>query len=94
MHDALAVEAWLADKTDQIEVFYLPAYSPELNPDEYLNCDLKTNINTDGLPKDREELQTKLQRFMESLASLPGRVASYFKAKFIQYAAAPTPNMT
>jgi transposase len=94
VHDALAVEAWLADKTDQIEVFYLPAYSPELNPDEYLNCDLKTNINTDGLPKDREELQIKLQRFMESLASLPGRVASYFKAKFIQYAAAPTPNMT
>jgi hypothetical protein len=43
----------LADKTDRIEVFYLPKYAPERNPDEYLNCDLKANINTDGLPKGR-----------------------------------------
>ena len=31
--------------TDLIEVFFLPAYSPELNPDEYLNCDLKAQVH-------------------------------------------------
>ncbi len=35
------VKAWLADHSGQIEIFYLPSYSPELNPDERLNADLK-----------------------------------------------------
>jgi transposase len=94
VHGAAAVEQWLSDKTDQIEVFYLPKYAPERNPDEYLNCDVKANINTDGLPKDREELQGKLHRFMQRLAKLPARVASYFQHKYIAYAAVPEPNLT
>src|SRR3954454_2409508 len=77
VHEAAAVGQWLAGKKDRIEVFYLPKYAPERNPDEYLNCDIKANINTDGLPKDREELRGKLHRFMQRLAKLPARVASY-----------------
>jgi transposase len=89
VHEAAAVEGWLVDKNEAIEVFYLPKYAPERNPDEYLNCDVKGNINTDGLPKDREELTAKLRRFMHKLSKLPARVASYFKHKHIAYAAAP-----
>jgi len=91
VHEAAVVEAWLADKKDRIEVFYLPKYSPERNPDEYLNCDVKGNVNADGLPKDRDELKTKLHRFMQRLSKLPKRIVSYFKHKFILYAAAPDP---
>jgi transposase len=91
VHEAAAVEQWLSDKKDTLEIFYLPKYTPERNPDEYLNCDVKTNINTDGLPKDRAELKDKLKRFMQKLSKLPGRVASYFKSKFLEYAAAPEP---
>jgi transposase len=94
VHEAVAVDQWLADKRGRIEVFYLPKYAPERNPDEYLNCDIKTNINTDGLPKDREELKGKLRRFMQRLAKLPARVASYFKHKHIRYAAVPELNLT
>jgi transposase len=89
VHEAAAVDRWLADKTDRIEVFYLPKYAPERNPDEYLNCDVKANINTDGLSKDREELRGKLRRFMQRLANLPARVASYFEHQYIEYAAVP-----
>jgi transposase len=89
VHESAAVEQWLSDKKDRIEVFYLPKYAPERNPDEYLNCDLKANINTDGLPKDREELRGKLHRFMQKLGKLPARIASYFEHKCIAYAAAP-----
>ena len=39
-----AVKAWLGDRADRIEAFYLPSYSPELNPDERLNADLKHAI--------------------------------------------------
>src|SRR4051795_5855658 len=92
VHEATAVDQWLADKTDRIEVFYLPKYAPERNPNEYLNCDVKANIKTDGLPKDREELRGKLRRFMQRLAKLPARVASYFQHRCIAYAAVPAPN--
>src|SRR5215207_8626053 len=93
--DHLSVhEAAAADHADRIEVFYLPKYAPERNPEEYLNCDVKANINTDGLPKDREELQGKLRRFMQRLAKLPARIASYFEHKYIEYAAVPEPAPT
>jgi transposase len=91
VHSAVAVKEWLAQHQNEIEVFYLPKYAPERNPDEYLNCDIKGNVNTDGLPKDREELKGKLHRFMQKLAKLPQRVASYFRHKFIEYAATPEP---
>jgi len=94
VHEAAAVEQWLADKADRIEVFYLPKYAPERNPEEYLNCDVKANINTDGLPKGREELRGKLHRFMQKLANLPARIASYFEHKYIAYAAQPVLNPT
>ena len=90
VHEAAAVEAWLQDKKDRLEIFYLPRYSPELNPDEYLNCDVKNGVNRQGLPKDRSELKDHLKTFMHRLANLPARVASYFQHKCIQYAAAPS----
>ena len=34
VHHAKKVKAWLTERTDRIEVFYLPSYSPDLNPDE------------------------------------------------------------
>jgi transposase len=92
VHEATVVNEWLADKKERIEVFSLPKYAPERNPDEYLNCDVKANINTDGIPKDREELTGKLRRFMQKLAKLPARVASYFEHKCIAYAAVPELN--
>jgi len=92
VHEAAAVEQWLSDKTDQIEVFYLPKYAPERNPEGYLNCDIKATIDRDGLPKDREELQGKLHRFMRELANLPARIASDFEHQYIAYAAVTEQN--
>jgi transposase len=89
VHEAAAVDRWSADEADRIEVFSLAKYAPERDPDEYLNCALKANLNTDGLPKDREELQGELRRFMQRLAKLPARIASDFEHKYIAYAAVP-----
>jgi DDE superfamily endonuclease len=44
VHNARAVKQWLADHKALIAVFYLPSYTPELNPDEYLNGDLKLSV--------------------------------------------------
>ena len=40
VHHSHMVKDWLKDHKTEIEIFFLPSYSPELNPDEYLNCDL------------------------------------------------------
>ena len=49
VHHSNMVKDWLKEHEKQIEVFHLPAYSPELNPDEYLNCDLKVGVHP-GVP--------------------------------------------
>src|SRR5271154_1865544 len=43
VHKSRAVQRWLAEHAEQIRIFCLPSYSPELNPDELLNQDVKTN---------------------------------------------------
>ncbi len=49
VHHSKIVRKWLFEHQDQIEVFYLPPYTPEHNPDEYLNGNLKQRIRS-GLP--------------------------------------------
>ena len=88
VHHARKVKAWLNDRTDEIEVFYLPAYSPELNPDEYLNCDLKAGVHGKPPARNRKELAKRVIGHMRKLQKLPTRVASYFKHPKIAYAAA------
>ena len=46
VHHCKPVKEWLEKNKERIEVFYLPSYSPELNPDERLNADLKHAITT------------------------------------------------
>jgi transposase len=86
-HKTPEVEAWLQEHQSKIEVFYLPPYSPEMNPVEYLNNDMKGTVNEAGLPEDRGTLHTRIMTFMEQLASLPEHVISYFLHPWVQYAA-------
>jgi len=87
VHHAKVVKKWLQDKSEQIEVFYLPAYSPEMNPDEYLNCDLKQGVHS-GLPaRSKEQLKKKVRSHMQMLQKKPARVRKYFEHPRIQYAA-------
>ena len=46
VHHSRLVKEWLAKYVEEIEIFFLPAYSPKLNPDEYLNCDLKAGVHS------------------------------------------------
>jgi transposase len=82
------VMEWLAEHRDRLELFELPRYSPELNPEEYLNNDLKGQVNKAGLPHDKGEERSRIQTFMRKLLHLPEHVMSYFKHPSVQYAAA------
>lgn len=87
-HMTPAVKAWVAAHRDRIEVFYLPRYAPELNPDEYLNNDLKGQVHATGLPHDKTEVRSHIQKFMRHLLHLPEHVMNYFQHPSVQYAAA------
>lgn len=89
VHHAKPVKAWLGEKEHKkkIEVFFLPAYSPELNPDEYLNCDLKAGVHSRPPARDVEQLKGKVRSHMSKLQKTPARVRKYFKHPKIAYAA-------
>lgn len=87
VHHAKAVTAWLEAHQTQIEVFYLPPYSPEINPDEYLNRDFKTVLRTSDRAKSKNTLLQKAQDFMQFLMETPERVMAYFRHAAVKYAA-------
>jgi transposase len=87
VHHSKLVREWLEDHRAQIEVFYLPSYSPELNPDEYLNCDLKVGVHTGVPATSKSELARKAIGHLRKLQKRPARVAKYFKHPKIAYAA-------
>ena len=78
VHHSKNVTAWVEEHKSKIQLFYLPAYSPEYNPDEYLNHDLKRSIGTQQQACTEPELQQKADVFMNGLASTPEHVQSYF----------------
>jgi len=86
-HKTPEVLQWLEAHKGRIDVFYLPAYSPEMNPVEYLNNDMKGAVNKAGLPADRGTLHTRIVTFMDHLARVPKHVISYFLHPWVQYAA-------
>jgi transposase len=87
-HATPEVEVWVSAHQDRIELFYLPRYAPELNATEYLNNDLKGQVNAEGLPDNKAELRSRMQRFMNRLRRLPQHVRSYFKHPRMLYALA------
>ncbi len=87
VHHCQPVKDWLEAHKRMIEVFYLPAYSPELNPDEYLNCDLKKGVHSGKPARNKRQLKSKAQSHMAMLQRRPNRVKKYFEHEKIKYAA-------
>jgi transposase len=87
VHHSKDVKHWLKEHQEQVEVFYLPSYSPELNPDEYLNGNLKSKVHSGAPIRNREDLKKKTRSFMRTLVKRPAHVRSYFKHPKVVYAA-------
>jgi transposase len=87
VHRSQAVRGWLAERQEQIEVFHLPSYSPELNPDEGLNADLKQAVTRKPPARSKHELKRTVISHMRRLTKLPDRIRSYFRHQPFRYAA-------
>lgn len=78
VHHSKQVSQWVEDHKDEIALFHLPPYSPEYNPDEYLNNDLKHTIGTQSMVQDIQELEANTSAFMGRLSDDPEHVKAYF----------------
>jgi len=86
VHHSKIVKDWVKEHQEKIALFYLPAYSPDLNPDEYLNNDFKRNVNSKHIPTNTKELTRNTEDFMQMLSQNPQRIANYFQHEKIAYA--------
>ena len=85
VHHGKNVKAWAKANSDKIRLFYIPSYSPELNPDELLNRDLKKNVHGKRAPRTYEQLKKNVVSFMRMLQKTPSRVISYFNSPKLAY---------
>jgi transposase len=78
-HEAKAVAAWLEGRESQIELHWLPRYAPAYNPDEFLNNDLKQELENEPMPESTPELRDTIDKILDRVASMSDRIQGYFK---------------
>ena len=82
VHHAKLVTKWIEEHKDQIAIFYLPPYSPEFNPDEYLNQDYKRNANKNNIPFTKAQLKKNTLAYMNDIVANQEKVANFFNPDF------------
>ena len=87
VHHSKQVKAWVAERKEQIELFYLPSYSPQLNPEERLNADLKQEMSKRVPVRTKAKLRQAATAHMTMLEQTPERVMAYFQDRRVKYAA-------
>lgn len=87
-HKGRRVQQWLASRAGQCELVLLPGYAPELNPDELLNQDLKSNVFSAGRPYTPNEMIGQTRSYLTATQKRPDIVRSYFNEAHVYYASA------
>lgn len=85
-HKAHETTRWLKVHGKQIQLYFLPPYSPELNPDELLNQDVKTNAVGRRRAIDQADLMANVRGYLRSTQKMPYVVRSYFQEEHVRYA--------
>ena len=86
VHHSKKFEEWLKHNHEKIAVYYLPPYSPELNPDEYLNGRLKQDIHSGISPRTKRDIRKKTRWFMQRHQRAPDKVKKLFEHERASYA--------
>jgi transposase len=86
-HKTKKLKVWLEENNNRIEVFFIPPYSPELNPQEYLNQDVKTNVIGKKRPINKAQMRDNVEQFMNGRKKDKKQVQKYFHVSHVRYAA-------
>ncbi len=85
VHHGKQVTEWLNKNKDRIEVFFIPPYSPELNPDEYLNHVLKKDVHSGTVPRTKKDLHHKTESFLRRMQHNGEKIKKLFCHPKLQY---------
>jgi transposase len=86
VHRRVSVREWLAEHVARIEMHFLPGYSPELNPVELLNCDIKRHV-AQANPATPAELAAEARVHLRRRQNQPNAVKALFGKPEVRYAA-------
>jgi transposase len=85
VHKAKVVTQYVAAAEGRLELFFLPPYSPELNPDEWVNKNVKHDRIARAVPLTRDELKAVAVNALERLKKCPGIVRGFFGDRKLAY---------
>ncbi len=88
VHRAKLVSAWVGRHAERIELHFLPGYSPELNPVELLNHDVKANAAGRRRPRSADELRDELRGYLRRRQRQPAVLVRFFDHPTTRYGAA------
>ena len=88
VHKSGEFNKWLSERAHLIEVYKLPSYSPELNPDERLNRHLKSTIFKNERARDQKGLNNLTRRAMRRIQRNANLIKSFFEDASVCYARA------
>ena len=86
-HGSKLVREWVAERADRIELRFLPGYSPELNPVELLNHDVKANAVGRQRPRNLAEMIETVTDYLHGRQCQPHIIKRFFTHPATAYAA-------
>ena len=86
VHRSLRVKKFVQATKGKLRLFYLPPYSPELNPDELVWNNVKGKIGRSSI-KGPDDFQEKVRSHLKSLQRTPEKICGFFKEPNLRYAA-------
>ena len=87
VHRSAVAKRFVADNPHRLRLIRLPGYCPELNPDELLNQDVKTNALGKSRPTDKAEMIATVRRHLHRRQKQPRVIRNLFREKHVRYAA-------
>jgi len=87
VHRSVAVRQFVAENAERLRLIRLPGYCPELNPDELLNQDVKTNAMGKSRPTNKADMVKSVRRHLHRRQKQPHVIRNLFQEKHVRYAA-------
>lgn len=86
IHKSAAVKRFVTDQQGMLKLFFLPPYSPHLNPDEQVGAHVKRKVSR-KLVTDKANMKRLALSALRSIQKLPAMVKSFFRQPECQYIA-------
>ena len=87
VHRSILAKEFVEVNAQQLRLIRMPGYCPELNPDELLNQDVKTNALGKSRPSNRAEMMTGVRSHLYRRQRQPQIIRNLFQEKHVRYAA-------